>query len=141
MPSHESRQWQIKSLQNFPTVNNVSKSTNRWFKTQHISHFDVRTLLDDRICLCQSILCRSLTTQPLVTCVNNVILIKTNNSHFSHFFLLAALLLSAALSHKALIRTAAELTQHSWRLGTLYSACPHLTLAKCIYQVCKIWMD
>lgn len=39
------------------------------------------------------------------------------NSHFSHFFLLAALLLSVAQSYRELIKTAAELMQQHWRLG------------------------
>lgn len=39
------------------------------------------------------------------------------NSHFSRFFLRAALLLSVALSVEELIRTAAEFMQRSWKLG------------------------
>lgn len=148
MPSHESRQWQRKIFMetiNFPTANNVSKSTKRLlFKTQQISHFDVRALLDDAKNLSLSVqsVPKSHYTTVGVLCEQSVMLINMNNSqYFSHFFLLAALLLSVALSHKALIRTAAEFTQHSWRLRTLYSACPCSTPAKCIYQVCQIWMD
>lgn len=46
-----------------------------------------------------------------VLCEQSKMLIKMYNSHFSHFFLLAALLLSVALEE--LIRTAAEILQQS----------------------------
>lgn len=77
-----------------------------------------------------------------VLCEQSEMLIKIYNSHFSHYFLLAALLLSVALSSEGWIRPAAELMQQSWRLrASTVNVTVRLQL--CVYIKCVRfgWID
>lgn len=90
-------------------------------ETQHISYLSAFVLLHKHRC---------------VLCEQSEMLIKMYNSHSSHFFLLAALLLSVALSVEELIRAAAE---RSRRLGV--GATVRLQLSVYIKCVRFRWID
>ncbi len=101
------------------------------FLEKHILQLDVRTLLVTlRICLSPPSSYLSCYTTVGVLCVIKILY----NSHFSLFFLLAALLLSVALSVEELIRTVAEIMQRSWGLGA--SQWLSLYVSSCVYIKC-----